>query len=110
METSYARKWGKAEQSESDPLGTEYVRKMVGAIRLDVGDPLMHPSIPTKVARALWERRLSLEEVAELLDIVRTKRLAGELGSPGAYFTASVKRMFQRNDIPWRQPNRGGTR
>jgi hypothetical protein len=107
METGYVRKWGTADRNDDDPLGSEYVRKIVGAIRADVGDPLMHPSIPTNVARALWERRLSIDEVAELCDIVRTKRLAKELESPGAYFVASIKRMFQRNDIPWRQPKRG---
>ena len=106
METSHLRKWGTADRTEDDPLGLTWVRKMAGAIRMDVGDPLMHPSIPAKVARALWEKRLTVDEVAELCDIVRTKRQAGELDSPGAYFVASIKRMFQRHEITWRKVKR----
>jgi hypothetical protein len=106
-ESSYTRKWSQADRTADDALGLTWVRKMAGAIRMDVGDPLMHPSIPMKVARALWEKRLTIDEVAELCDIVRTKRQAGELDSPGAYFVASIKRMFQRHEIPWRQPRRG---
>jgi len=95
------------ERTDADPLGTDAVRKCARAIMRSVGDPEMHPSIPTKVARAVVERKLSPESIAELCDIIEAKRKAGQLEKPGAYFVASIKRLFQRNDIPWYQPNRG---
>ena len=94
------------EKTEADPFGTDAVRTMARAIMRSVGDHDMHPSIPTKVARAIVERKLSPNEVAELCDIIEAKRKAGQLERPGAYFVTSIKRLFQRNDIPWYQPNR----
>jgi hypothetical protein len=61
----------------------------------------MHPTIPTKVARALVKRRDLLEEISELLDTVRAKREKGQIHKPGAYFLSSVRRIFQREEIPW---------
>lgn len=66
-----------------------------------VGDAKMHPSISMKVARALIDNRVSRSEIDELLDIVERKRETGELRKPGAYFVTSVKRIFQREEVPW---------
>jgi hypothetical protein len=94
-------------RSESDPLGTDAVRNVARKIMCVVGDARMHPSIAYRAARAAVEHRLSPEELIELCDIIEVKRSRNELNSPGAYFTASLKRLFQRHEIPWQQPRRG---
>jgi hypothetical protein len=98
---------GLTRHTENDPLGTDAVRKMASAIQRAVGDPKMHPGIPLRVARVVYEGRLSRAAVKELLDIVEKKRRAKELDSPGAYFVASIKRLFRRHEILWREPRRG---
>lgn len=94
-------------RTEEDPLGTDAVRKVARKILCVVGDARMHPSIAYRAARAFVERRLQPEEIIELCDIIEIKRSRNELNSPGAYFTASLKRLFQRHEIPWQQPRRG---
>jgi hypothetical protein len=98
---------GLTRHTERDPLGTDAVRDLARAIHRAVNDPKMHPKIAMRVARVTWEGLLSRADLKELLDIVETKRRAKQLDSPGAYFVASIKRLFQRNDIPWREPKRG---
>jgi hypothetical protein len=89
------------ERTSTDPLGTEAVRTMARAIMQAVGDPNMHPTIPTKVARAVVERRVLPDEIANLCDTIDAKRKSGQLRKPGAYFLSSVRRIFQREEIPW---------
>ncbi len=91
----------RTEKSEHDPLGTDAVRECARAIMRAVDDTKMHPSIPTKVARAVVERQISPGEIASLCDIIQAKRKAGELNSPGAYFLSSVRRIFRAADITW---------
>lgn len=89
------------EKTQRDPLGTEAVHDMARAISNAVHDPKMHPSIAIKVARAVVERKVSPNEIAELCDIIKAKRMAGQLRSPGAYFVTSVRRIFQAAEILW---------
>jgi hypothetical protein len=95
------------ESTEADPLGTDAVNTIARKIMVVVGDPTLHRSIPVKVARALVERRVSPNEIAELCDIITAKRASRELERPGAYFITCVKRLFQRHEIPWRSPRPG---
>jgi hypothetical protein len=90
-----------SERTETDPLGTDAVRNVARAIMRAVGDPKMHHSIPTKVARAVVDRKIGPGELAEVCDIIEAKRKAGQLEKPGAYFLVSMKRLFQRNEVPW---------
>ena len=89
----------RTERTEHDPLGTDAVAECARAIMRAVADPAMHPSIPTKVARAVVERSISPDEVAKLCDIIAAKR--NQLNSPGAYFLSSVRRMFRAADLQW---------
>jgi len=89
------------ERSEFDPLGTDKVREIARSIMRAIGDPNMHPMIATRVARAVIERKVSPDEIATLCDTVECKRKAGQLRVPGAYFLQSVRRIFQREEIPW---------
>jgi hypothetical protein len=89
------------ERTESDPLGTDAVRNCARAMMRAVADQKMHPSIPTRVARAVVERKVSPHEIAELCDLIEAKRKAGQLRQPGAYFLVSVRRIFQREEITW---------
>ena len=95
------------ERTDADPLGTDAVAKIARKIMVVVGDPTVHRSTPVKLARAVVERRVSPEEVGYMLDTITAKRMSGELDSPGAYFITSVKRLFQRHEIPWRSPRPG---
>lgn len=87
--------------SPTDPIGLDAARTIARQIIEIVRDPKMHHSIPLRVGRAIADRQLNPSELKEILDIVLTQRLAGRLRSPGAYFVTSIKRVFQRNEIPW---------
>jgi hypothetical protein len=95
------------ERTDADPLGTDAVMQMARKIMTVVADPTVHRSIPVKLARAVVERKISPDEVAYMLDTIAAKRMSGELDRPGAYFIVSVKRLFQRHEIPWRSPRPG---
>lgn len=95
------------ERTEADPLGTDAVNTMARKIMNIVADPTVHRSIPIRLARAVVERKIPPDDVAYLCDAILAKRTSGELGSPGAYFIVSVKRLFQRYEIPWRSPRPG---
>lgn len=82
------------------PLGVSQARTLAREIADAVRDPKMHPSIPMKAARAVVDRRISAAELAQLLDHICAHR-AG-IDSPGAYFCACLKRIFQANEVPWR--------
>ena len=81
-------------------------RRLARFIFHKVGDDRMHRSIAFKVGTALVESRCSRVELDELLEAVEAKRLSGELDCSGAYFVTSIKRIFQREEIPWRKRKR----
>ena len=83
------------------------VRELAAMVSNRVNDAKMHPSIAWRVARLLVEQKLSRSEIDELLDTVETKRLSGELVSPGAYFVVSIKRIYAREEIAWRESGWG---
>lgn len=83
----------------TDPLGTSATRTVAQEIVEVVRDPRMHASIPLKVARAVVERRVSPMEVGEVLEAIEANR--STIRCTGAYFVACVKRIFQRNEVPW---------
>lgn len=85
----------------TDPLGMDATRSVARSILDAVRDPKMHPSIAMRVARAITDGRLPKSELAEILDIIVALRTSGRVRSPGAYFMTSIKRLFQRNEIPW---------
>lgn len=92
------------EQTENvggDYLAIDETRTIARQIADAVRDPKMHPTIAMKVARAVATRRISPDELIQILDYVVAKRVAGELRSPGAYFVTSIKRVFQANEVPW---------
>jgi hypothetical protein len=70
-------------------------------IQAIVADADMNPTIAIKAARAVVDGKLDLEEVTAILDGLTHQRTAGTLKKPGAYFCASLKRAFTRNQIPW---------
>lgn len=83
------------------PLGTERVEQIAREVLRAVGDPKMHPGVAMRAARAVADGKLETQELTEMLDIIASQRKAGRLRSPGAYFVVSLKRSFQRNEIPW---------
>lgn len=89
----------KRQLDDADPFTK--IRAYAQSIIADVGDPDMHPSIPTKVARALVDCNLTITEVAEVTAIIRRKREAGQLDKPGAYFLSSMRRLFRKHDLTW---------
>ena len=84
-----------------DPMGTKRVEQIARSIMDDVGDVDMHGSIPTKVARAIFENRIPFGEVAVVCDIIRSKRKSRQLDKPGAYFLSSMRRLFRKHDLKW---------
>lgn len=90
-----------SEPETDNELAIDQTRNLATQIQNAVGDPRMHTSIPTRVARAIVDRQISASELAEILDIVADQRRKGRLRSPGAYFVTSIKRVFQRNEVPW---------
>ncbi len=86
-------------QTES-PLGVDQTRTLAREIADAVRDPKMHPSIAMKAARAIVDRRISPGELTEVLDHICSHRRT--INSTGAYFCSCLKRIFQRNEVPWR--------
>jgi hypothetical protein len=63
-------------------------------------DPLhIHPV--NDIAHKIQAIVADAEEVTAILDGLTHQRTAGTLKKPGAYFCASLKRAFARNQIPW---------
>lgn len=86
--------------SEEITLGVSATRKLAREIADAVRDPKMHPSISMKAARAVVERKLSAEELTQLLNHICSHRRS--IHSTGAYFCSCLKRLFQAEGIPWR--------
>lgn len=89
-------------QSEDDELGLRRCRQLARQICDVVRDPAMHPSVPTRAARAVVDGRVDPAELVELLDVIGAMHARRAFKkSPGAYFVTSIKRIFQRNEVPW---------
>ena len=103
MDGSIATAMRQNQDDLATPIHEDITRQLASLVSNKVNDAKMHPSIAWRVARLLVDQRLSRSEIDELLDTVETKRLSGELVSPGAYFVASIKRIYAREEIPWRE-------
>jgi hypothetical protein len=103
------RKLRERSDRAGDPIGLDVVTTMARKIMAAVGDPTLHFSIPVRVARAIEQGLLSPQEVGEVCDIIIAKNRNKELERPGAYFITSMKRLFQRHEIPWRNRPKPGT-
>ena len=82
-----------------DELGLERTKRLARQIMVAVSDPKMHHSIPMKAARAVVDGKVDPAELKELLDIIVAK--GRTINTPGAYFCSSLKRIFQRCEVPW---------
>lgn len=93
-------------------LKVDRVRKVAQQIVDVLRDPGMHHSIPTRVARAVAERRISADELAAVLDYIAARKRDGDnhpegpLRSPGAYFVVSMRRVFAAAGVPWKEIKR----
>jgi len=88
------------EPAAASPLAMDQARSLAREISDAVRDPKMHPSIPMKAARAICDRKISAEELTQLLDHICSNRRT--IKSTGAYFCSCMKRMFQAAGIQWR--------
>ena len=84
---------------DKDPSGDKTVRKFARQILAMVNDPRMNGVIAVKVARALYDRRLSGYRLTEIINSMRSKGAA--IKSRGAYFTKSIQAEFSRLGIAW---------
>lgn len=90
------------QQADGDELGIRRCRQLARQICDVVKDPAMHPSVPMRAARAVVDGKVDPAELVELLDIMSAMHARRAFKkSPGAYFVTSIKRIFQRNEVPW---------
>lgn len=87
--------------TSQDPLGMDAVRAVARQIADAVRDPDMNPKIPLKIARDFAERKINASELAPLLESIIAGRMTGRINRPGAYFVTSIKRLYQKHEIPW---------
>lgn len=90
------------QHADGDELGLRRTRSLARQICDAVRDPAMHPSIPMKAARAVVDGKVDPAELVELLDIIANMHARRAFKkSAGAYFVTSLKRIFQRCEVPW---------
>ena len=90
-------------QSEGDELGIRRCRQLARQKprqrRPGSGNAPLRADAPPC---AVVDGKVDPAELVELLDIMAAMHARHAFKkSPGAYFVTSVKRIFQRNEVPW---------